>query len=122
MRDDRALLGEALDVLGLLGEEGARDEEREVGVLVARLLEAPVEVVPDRLPDAVAVGPDDHAPADGRVVHELARLDDVQVPLAVVLGARRDRLLRVLTLLVLGLLAHGELPGDDRKPQAPGET
>ena len=34
------LLGEALDVLGLLGEEAQRDEQREIGVLVAGLLEA----------------------------------------------------------------------------------
>ena len=35
MRDDRAFLGEALDVLGFLLQEAERDEQREVGVLVA---------------------------------------------------------------------------------------
>ena len=36
VRDDRHLLGEALDVLGLLGDVAERDEQREVGVLGAR--------------------------------------------------------------------------------------
>ena len=36
VRDDRHLLGEALDVLGLLGDEAQRDEQREVAVVVAR--------------------------------------------------------------------------------------
>jgi hypothetical protein len=43
VRHHRALLGEALDVLGLLLEERERDEQREVRVAVARVLEHPVE-------------------------------------------------------------------------------
>ena len=43
MGDHRHLLGEALDVLGLLLEVAQRDEEREVGVLRAGLLDPVVQ-------------------------------------------------------------------------------
>ena len=73
-----------------LVEEALRDEQREVGVDVAGVLEAPVELALDRLPDRVALGADDHAALDRRIVGQLGRLDDVEVPLRVVLAARLD--------------------------------
>jgi hypothetical protein len=65
-----------------------RDEEREVGVLVAGGLEARVELALDLLPHGVAVGLDDHAALDhlGGLGH-LGLADHVLVPLRVVLGA-----------------------------------
>ena len=51
MRDHGAFLGEPLDVLGLLLEVAQRDEEREVGVVVARVLEHPVEHALHVLPE-----------------------------------------------------------------------
>jgi hypothetical protein len=88
---DRKLGSEALDVLGLLLDEAHRYEQREAGVLVAGRLEASVEVALDRLPDGVAVWPDDHAALDdiGRL-GELGLGDDVLVPLGVVLGTGGD--------------------------------
>ena len=85
-----ALLGEALGVFLFLGQEAQGDEEREVGVHVPRGLEAVVELALHLLPDAVAVRADDHAAAHGRVLGQLRLLDDVLVPLPVVLFAAGD--------------------------------
>ena len=63
MRDHGALRGEALGVLRLLLQIAQRDEQREVGVLVAGGLEHHVELALDVLPDAVAPRLDDHAAA-----------------------------------------------------------
>ena len=81
---------EALDVLGLLLEEALGDEEREIGVDVARVLDAAVHQPLDVLPDGVAVGPDDHHPLHRRVVGELGLLDDLDVPLGKILALGRD--------------------------------
>ena len=89
VRDDRALLREALDVRGFLLQERQRDEQREVRVLVARRLEHVVERALHVLPERVAPRLDDHAAAHGRVLGEVGAGDDLLVPLGVVLVARR---------------------------------
>jgi len=63
--DDGALLGKALDVLGLAAQERFGDEERKIGVDVAGGLEHVVELTLYLFPDGVAVGLDDHASAHG---------------------------------------------------------
>src|SRR6266853_296159 len=90
MRDDRNLLRESFDVLGLLREVAHRDEEREVGVLVAARLDHVVERALHQLPHAVAMGPDHHAASYRRVIRQLRLHDDVAVPLAEILRAWRD--------------------------------
>ena len=85
VRHHGALLGEALDVVRLLREEGLGNEEREVGVLVSRLLEHLVQRIVHLLPDGVAVGFDDHATADGGVFRQPGFHHQVVVPLRVVL-------------------------------------
>ena len=65
MGDDRALLSEALHVVGLAAEEALGDEEGEVGVVVPRLLEHIIELALHALPDRIAVGLDDHAATYG---------------------------------------------------------
>ena len=59
--DDRHLLGEALDVLGLLREIAERDEQRKIAILVPRRLDAVIKQPLHPLPDAIAPRPDDHA-------------------------------------------------------------
>ena len=94
MRDDRAFLGEALDVLGLLLQVAQRNEQREVGVLVAGGLEHPVEQPLHVLPERVAPRLDDHAAADVGVLGEIGRPDDLLIPLGKILLARwRDGVL-----------------------------
>ena len=56
MGDDRAFHGEAFDVLGFLGEKTLRNQQREIGVDVAGLLEPPIEIALDRLPDGEPSG------------------------------------------------------------------
>src|SRR2546430_16971149 len=70
-RSERDFLGEPLDVLGFLREEAHRDEQREVGVLVAGRLEHGIQGVLHQLPDAVAMRPDHHTAAHRRVVRQL---------------------------------------------------
>ena len=65
MRHDGAFLGEAFHMVGLAAEKGFGDEQGEVSVLVARLLELVVQDALHAFPDGVAVGLDDHATADG---------------------------------------------------------
>ena len=90
--DPGHLRGEPLDVLRLLGEVALRDEQREVHVLVAGALDHGVERVAGPLPEGEAVGADDHAALDRRVVGQLGAADHVDVPAVEVVGLRRDLL------------------------------
>ena len=81
---------EALDVLGFLFEEGLGNEEREVDVAVARSLDVAVKFGLHRFPDRVAVGSDDHAAANRRVVGQFCLQDNVVIPARKVLGLTRD--------------------------------
>ena len=85
--DDRHLLGEALDVLGLLGDEAHGDEQREVAVVVAGILDAGVELRLHALPHAPAPRLDDHAAAHGAGFGHVAIADDCLIPLGEVLLA-----------------------------------
>ena len=113
VRDDGALLGEALDVLGLLREEGDGDEEGEVGVLHALRLDTPVEVGADAVPQRHAARLDDHAAACGSAVGQVGRRDDLLIPLREVFAPRSEAALLLLLLLLLGwrlLLRTAGLP------------
>jgi hypothetical protein len=106
VRDVCDLRRKSFDVLRLLHEQPLGDEEREVGVHVARRLEAPIEGLLDELPDRIGVRPDHHAALHGRVVGQLRAPDDVQVPLIEILRARCD-LGDELVRLVGGFLVFG---------------
>ena len=90
VRDDGALLREALDVLGLFFEEALGDEQRKVRVLVAGVLEHAVERALDVLPDRVAPRLDHHAAADVGILGEVGALHDLLVPLRVIFAAGRS--------------------------------
>ena len=103
MGDDGALLGETIDMRGFLLDVADRDEEREVGVHVAGLLEHRVEVAVDVLPERVTPRLDHHATADRAVLGQVGVLDHLQIPLGVVfLAGRGDGGLRFGG----GLLGH----------------
>ena len=85
--DHRHLLREPLDVLRLLLEVAERDEQREVGVRAARLLDRVVERALHQLPDPVAPGADHHAAADVVELGDLGVADDALEPLREVLRA-----------------------------------
>ena len=90
--DDRALFGKAGGVLLFASQERQRNEHREVRIDVAGGLEAVVELALHLFPDGVAVRANDHAATHGAVLGQLRVADDVQVPLTVVLRARRNAL------------------------------
>ena len=91
MRDHGALLGEAFDVGGFLLEERDRDEQREVGVLVARLLEHAIEDALDVLPQRITPRLDHHAALDVGVLGEIRRADDLLIPFGkILLASGRD--------------------------------
>ena len=81
MRHDGTLLGKALDMLCLAAEVALRDKEWKVSVAVSRLLKSTIEVLLHLLPDAVAVGLDDHTAAHGGVLSQSGLYDDILVPL-----------------------------------------
>src|SRR5438034_3247867 len=78
--------------LGLLREKALRDEQREIGVLVAGRPEHVVQGALHQLPNAITVGSDHHAAAHRRVIRQLGLHDDVVVPLSEILGAGSDLL------------------------------
>jgi hypothetical protein len=79
--DPGALRGKAGDMVLLLLQQRLRDQHREIHVLVAGLLEPPVQFRLDILPDGVAIGAVDEHTLDGGVVNQLRFLADVGIPL-----------------------------------------
>jgi len=82
--DHGALLGKAFHVVGLFREERLGDEEREIGVLVPRVLKHLVQGRLHFLPDGIAVRLDYHAAAYGRIFGQTSLDHQVVVPLRVV--------------------------------------
>src|SRR5262249_542965 len=112
VRDDGALLGEALGHLLFALKEALGDEQREIGVDGAGRLEGAVEAALHVLPEGVAVGFDDHTAADVGILGQPGAVDDVLIPLRVVGGSAGDRLLVLLGGLLLPalfLLGHAAL-------------
>mmetsp|Transcript_103338 Transcript_103338/g.316259 ORF Transcript_103338/g.316259 Transcript_103338/m.316259 type:complete len:365 (-) Transcript_103338:65-1159(-) len=127
VRDDGALRGEALDVGGFLGQEADWDQQREIRVLDRQALEFRIEKPLDVLPDSEARRPQDLAPAHGGIVDKVRPVDDVDVPLVVVLRPRCNlqclllhRGLGLLALLLLLLLVVFLLGGGGREPRPQG--
>ena len=87
MRDDRHLLGEPLNMIGFLLEEGQRDEEREITILYACRLDARIHQLLDAFPDPIAPGADDHATAHARFLGQIGLGDDLLIPVGKILGA-----------------------------------
>ena len=87
--DDGELGGKTLDVLRLFLQKALRDEQREVRVARAGLLDAFVELVAQRFPNRKTVGPKHDTSAHRRVVGQLGAQADVVVPRGEILAARR---------------------------------
>ena len=89
MRDNRAFFGEPFDVRRLLLDIADRNKQRKIGVLVARRLDHPVQLVLDIFPDAVAPWLDHHAASDIRVFREVSGADHLLVPLGEIFDSGR---------------------------------
>src|SRR3546814_10239872 len=61
VRDDRHFLRETIDMVGFLFKEAQGNEQREIGVLDARILDRGVHHRLDAFPDAIAPRLDAHA-------------------------------------------------------------
>ena len=86
MGDYGALFRKAGHVLGLAAEEGLRDEQREIGILHAALLEHSVEDALHFLPYRISVRFYHHTSPDRRLFCEVSLDYKVVVPLRVVFG------------------------------------
>ena len=78
--DHRHFLGEAFDVFSFLGEEAERDEQREVGVIDAHLLDAAIHGLLNALPDPIAPWLDDHGPTHRADLGHVRLADDGLIP------------------------------------------
>src|SRR6185437_2541587 len=85
--DDGQFGRKAGDVALLLLDEAAGNQERKGGIDVAGGFEALVERGGDVLPEGPAVGADDHAAADGRVIGQFGAEDELVVPFGKVFGS-----------------------------------
>ena len=110
---------EPLHVGRLEPEERFGDEQREVGALGAGLLDAPVHLVDQQLPDAEAPRADDHGAADRPVLGHLGAGHHLLVPTGEVLGSGGERPLVVRH--AEGYPWPGRLPGVGRvgRPVSP---
>ena len=89
MRDHRAFLGEAFDVLRLLLQVAQRNEEREIGVLVSGGLEHGVERALHVFPHAVAPRLDHHAAAHLGILRQIGGAHDLLIPFGKIFVAAR---------------------------------
>ena len=85
MGDHRALLGKPVDVLRLPLEKAHRNEEREVGVLVAGRLEHGIQGFANVLPYGVAPRLNHHTSAHRSVLRQVRRFDYLLIPLGIIL-------------------------------------
>src|SRR5258708_39011943 len=88
-------------MFGFFFEETFRDEQGEIGVLMACFLEAIIQLILDILPQRVAVGLYDHAAAHGRIIRQVRALDKFVIPLRVIFTAGGESLRRHAISLAL---------------------
>ena len=99
MGDYRALLRKTFDVLRLAAEERFRNEKREIGIDVPRLLEHPVKLLLHLLPDCISVGLDHHTSPNGGLFRQIRFHYEVVVPAGIIFLAVDD-------LFVVDLFSH----------------
>ena len=87
MGDHCTFFGKAVHVLRFLFEEALGNEQWEIRIAVTGFFEPSIQITLDVLPDGVPPRLDDHAPSDRRGLGQISGLDDLLVPLGVVLTA-----------------------------------
>ncbi|OPZ72041.1 MAG: hypothetical protein BWY82_01528 [Verrucomicrobia bacterium ADurb.Bin474] len=85
--DNRTLLCKAIHMLGLFFDVALGNEQGEIGVLMARVLEHLVKNALHVLPDGVAPRLDDHTPPYRRILGKIGRTNDLLIPLREILLA-----------------------------------
>ena len=87
MRYHGAFLGKTFGVLFFFFKEALGNEQREIGVAVARFLEHLVKLCLHFLPNGVTIGFDDHTALYGAVFCQVGLFHQVVIPFGVVLAA-----------------------------------
>jgi len=85
--DHGALGSESFDVLRFLFKEGVRNEEGKIGVHMAGFFKSFIKMMLYGLPQGVSRRADDHAAPHRGIVCEFRSLDDVKIPLGVVVSS-----------------------------------
>ena len=78
--NDGHFLCEAIHMRSLAFEIGQGNEQREIAIVVPGFLDAIVEQALNTLPNTIAPGLDDHAPADTRFLGQVGGGDDFLIP------------------------------------------
>ena len=91
-RYPRAFGCEALNVVFLSLEKAFGNEHRHIYVLVTCFLEASVHICLHKLPESVAVGTDNHAAFNARIIDQFSLFDNICVPFRKILVAARNSL------------------------------
>ena len=79
-----ALLSESLDMLRLFAEERFRDQQGEIGVDMACLLEFIIEYALHLFPNRIAIGLDHHATTHSGVLSQISLDNQILIPLRVI--------------------------------------
>src|SRR5580698_1799430 len=90
MSHNGAFLGKSLHMSGFLAEETLWNEQGEIGVHVAGILEHLIKLVAHFLPQAKSIGLDHHAAFYVRMVRQTALDHQVIVPLRIILLTARN--------------------------------
>ena len=88
--NDSHFRGKSFDVFGFFLQEAFRYEHREICVHMAGFLEHPIQRLLHLFPDGIAVGADDHATLNWRVIREFCCGNHIGIPPGVVLTALGD--------------------------------
>ncbi len=91
-RHPRTLRRKALHMILFALQKALGNKHGHIDVFVTGLLEASVHVRLHQLPNRVAVGTDNHAALDARIISQLRLFDNVGVPFCKILVAARDSL------------------------------
>jgi hypothetical protein len=81
-------------MLRLFFDETLWDKQGEVGVLMSRFLKATIQRALDGLPQFVAIGFDNHATANGRLIRKVSAIHEFVIPAGEILALRGNGMFR----------------------------
>ena len=112
MGDDGTFFGKAFNMVRLFLQIAERDEQGEIGILVAGLLDHAVQYLLNVLPKTVSPWFDDHTTPHGRALGQICRLYNLLIPFGIVFFTSwRNRGLGLPRHFVLLLKVYRLYPG-----------
>ncbi len=82
--NDRAFLGESLDMIGFFLQETQGNEQREIGIFDTCILEHVIQYPHDVFPQSISPWLDDHTPPDRGFLRHVRCLDHLLIPFRIV--------------------------------------